>query len=269
MRKEIAADASVAVADRDRVFSDKLSEAAIRLPALRLIAISIRLAALRDDFLTKWKAVYTPQTAVPGTVCSSGSKRLRSLQRAHHRKAGLELEEAVKIYNSVVEECNSREPDTTKRGQFAVLTDCKDVNYKGVMPWASRVENSGLISRPERLNAVMKRLKIKRLKEELVLRGDEVRDVKEALLKTRVYMQAKLRQVLARVSCDREAWGRTAVLQSELKVITDLQKEWDDAFAHWQCFADGADSESDSDDEADPHGDDESDSEERAYADEF
>jgi hypothetical protein len=23
------------------------------------------------------------------------------------------------------------------------------------------------------------------------------------------------------------------VLQSELKVITDLQKEWDDAFAHW------------------------------------
>ena len=98
---------------------------------------------------------------------------------------------------------------------------------------------------------------------------DEVRDVKEALLKTRVYMQAKLRQLLARVSCDREAWGRTAVLQSELKVITDLQKEWDDAFAHWQCFADGADSESDSDDEADPHGDDGSDSEERAYADEF
>jgi hypothetical protein len=46
-------------------------------------------------------------------------------------------------------------------------------------------------------------------------------------------------------------------------------KEWDDAFAHWQCFADGADSESDSDDEADPHADNESDTEERAYADVF
>jgi hypothetical protein len=86
---------------------------------------------------------------------------------------------------------------------------------------------------------------------------------------TRVYMEAQLPQQLARLPADREAWGRTAVLQSELKVITDLQKEWDDAFAHWQCFADGADSESDSDDEADPHADDESDTEGRAYADEF
>jgi hypothetical protein len=115
----------------------------------------------------------------------------------------------------------------------------------------------------------MKRLKIKRLKEELVLRGDEVRDVKDALVMTRVYMEAQLRQLLDRVPCD-QAWGRTAVLQSELKVITDLQKEWEDAFAHWQCFADGADSESDSDDEADPHADDDSDTEGRAYsADEF
>ena len=48
-----------------------------------------------------------------------------------------------------------------------------------------------------------------------------------------------------------------------------LQKEWEDAFAHWQCFADGADSESDSDDEADPHADDDSDTDGRAYADEF
>ena len=269
MRKEIDADASVAVADRDRVFSDKLSEAAIRLPAFLLNVLNQRLPALRDDFLTKWKAVFTPLTAVPGTVCSSGTTRLRSLQRAHLKKAELELEEAVKIYNFVAEKCNSREPDSSKHSALAVLTDCKDVNYQGVMPWASRVQSRGVVLRHERLNAVMKRLKIKRLKEELVLRGDEVRDVKEALLKTRVYMQAKLRQLLARVSCDREAWGRTAVLQSELKVITDLQKEWDDAFAHWQCFADGADSESDSDDEADPHADDDSDTEARAYADEF
>ena len=53
MRKEIAAHASVAVADRDRVFSDKLSEAAIRLPAFLLNAITKRLPALRDDCLTK------------------------------------------------------------------------------------------------------------------------------------------------------------------------------------------------------------------------
>jgi hypothetical protein len=269
MRKEIAADPSVAVTDRDQVFSDKLSEAAARLPAFLLNAITQRLSALRDDFLTKWKAVFTPLTSVPGTVCSSGTTRLRRLQRAHLKKAELELEEAVKIYNFVVENCNAREPDSAKRCELAVVTDCKDVNYQGVMPWASRVQSRGLVSRAERLNAVMKRLKIKRLKEELVLRGDEVRDVKDALVMTRVYMEAQLPQQLARLPADREAWGRTAVLQSELKVITDLQKEWDDAFAHWQCFADGADSESDSDDEADPHADDESDTEGRAYADEF
>ena len=202
-------------------------------------------------------------------MCSSGTSRLRSLQRAHLKKAELELEEAVKIYNFVAEKCNSREPDSSKHSALAVLTDCKDVNYQGVMPWASRVQSRGVVLRHERLNAVMKRLKIKRLKEELVLRGDEVRDVKDALVMTRVYMEAQLRQLLDRLPSDREAWGRTAVLQSELKVITDLQKEWDDAFAHWQCFADGADSESDSDDEADPHADDDSDTEARAYADEF
>jgi hypothetical protein len=269
MRKEIAADPSVAVADRDQVFSDKLSEAAARLPAFLLNAITQRLSALRDDFLTKWQAVFTPLTSVPGTVWSSGTTRLRRLQRAHLKKAELELEEAVKIYNFVVENYNAREPDSAKRCELAVLTDCKDVNYQGVMPWASRVQSRGLVSRAERLNAIMKRLKIKRLKEELVLRGDEVRDVKDALVMTRVYMEAQLPQQLARLPADREAWGRTAVLQSELKVITDLQKEWDDAFAHWQCFADDADSESDSDDEADPHADDESDTEGRAYADEF
>ncbi len=124
---------------------------------------------MRDGFLTKWKAVFTPLTSVPGTVCSSGTTRLRGLQRARLKKAELELEEAVKIYNFVVENCNAREPDSAKHCELAVLTDCKDVNYQGVMPWASRVQSwvsrvqsRGLVSRAERLNAVMKRLLIKR-----------------------------------------------------------------------------------------------------------
>ncbi len=89
---------------------------------------------MREDFFTKWKAVFTPLTAVPlaGTVCSSGTTRRRSLQRAHLKKAELELEEAVKIFTSRREMCtvNSRESDSRKHCELAVLTDCKDVNYE-------------------------------------------------------------------------------------------------------------------------------------------
>jgi hypothetical protein len=178
MRREIAADAPGAVADRDRVFSAlresrRLGQALRRRPpfgflrhwavpserhhvhnhhtgSYTTIYVLPRNAAfkLREDFLTnltKWKAVFTPAgaatncqcgpgrrslvctLALAGTVCSSGTARRRSLQCAHLKKAELELEKAVKIYNftSRREMCtvDSRESDSWKHCELATGPD--------------------------------------------------------------------------------------------------------------------------------------------------
>jgi hypothetical protein len=50
------------------------------------------------------------------------------------------------------------------------------------------------------------------------------------------------------------SWDRACLLQSELKLFTNLREEWQRAFGHWQIFADDDASDSDadsSDDESD------------------
>jgi hypothetical protein len=88
------------------------------------------------------------------------------------------------------------------------------------------------------------------LKEEFVLLGAEVKDAKAVLDYIIERMQTELEKRRAVIY----SWDRACLLQSELKLFTNLREEWQRAFGHWQIFADDDASDSDadsSDDESD------------------
>jgi hypothetical protein len=95
-------------------------------------------------------------------------------------------------------------------------------------------------------------MKSNRLKEEFVLLVAEDKDAKAVLDYIIEHMQAELDTCRAVIG----SWDRACVLQSEIKLFTDLRDEWQRAFAHWELFADDDDASDSDDDSSDDESDD-------------
>lgn len=205
-----------------------------------------RLASLRVDFVTKHTAIGVTDI----------SKSQRAAEKRKFKRTEEEYHEAVKMYNLHVTRHNSALTEQAQYHTPAVWDQCKDVAYGGDFPWTAEAQSDGTVPRHVRQHASKLLMKSNRLKEEFVLLGAEVKDAKAVLDYIIEHMQAELDTCRAVIG----SWDRACVLQSEIKLFTDLRDEWQRAFAHWEIFADD-DDESDSDEDS---SDDESDDDARA-----
>jgi Na+/phosphate symporter len=224
---------------REQLFAQKLAAAVLALPTSILRLLDTRLASLREDFITKHTAIGSPNI----------SKTQKAAEMRRFKRVSDEYHEAVKMYNLYLERDNASKEEQKRRPQ-AVWEECKNVDYMGDFPWTAGTQSDGNVPHAVRQHASKLLMKSNRLKEEFVLLGAEVKDAKAVLDYIIERMQTELEKRRA-VIYSRD---RACLLQSELKLFTNLREEWQRAFGHWQIFADDDASDSDadsSDDESD------------------
>ena len=224
---------------REQLFAQKLAAAVRALPTSILRLLDTRLASLREDFITKHTAIGSP--SISKTQTAADMRRFKRVSDEYH--------EAVKMYNLYLERDNASKEEQKRRPQ-AIWEECKNVDYMGDFPWTAGTQSDGNVPHAVRQHASKLLMKSNRLKEEFVLLGAEVKDAKAVLDYIIERMQAELEKCRAAI----ESWDRACLLQSELKLFTNLREEWQRAFGHWQIFADDDASDSDadsSDDESD------------------
>ena len=226
---------------REQLFAQKLAAAVLALPTSILRLLDTRLASLREDFITKHTAIGSP----------SISKTQKAAEMRRFKRVSDEYHEAVKMYNLYLERDNASKEEQKRRPQ-AIWEECKNVDYIGDFPWSAGTQSDGNVPHAVRQHASKLLMKSNRLKEEFVLLGAEVKDAKAVLDYIIEHMQAELDTCRAVIG----SWDRACVLQSEIKLFTDLRDEWQRAFAHWEIFADDDDASDSDDDSSDDESDD-------------